>query len=181
MLVSVVGSALGALTLLHTPEQQFAALVPWLLLAATLVLTFGRRLSGVRWRVAEKEAPEHTPPTTNHQPLTTIFQLIIAFYGGYFGAGIGILMLASLQFYRLQDIHQMNAVKTVLAASINAVAFILFIFSGKIVWELALLMLTGGIIGGYVGARLALKVSSNHLRKWIIGFAWVMTVMFFVT
>lgn len=171
VLVSFLGSIIGSFTLLSTPEKQFAMLVPWLMLVATLLFTFGKYLK----LFAHAHRPRHS------QLLSLCCQFIIGFYGGYFGAGIGILMLAVLQFYPLRDIHQMNAVKTVLGTTINGVAFFIFLFSGHVIWEVALWMLTGGIAGGYIGTRLALKVQAKLMRRVIMVIAWVMTAWFFVT
>ena len=98
---------------------------------------------------------------------------LIAIYGGYFGAGIGILMLAVLQMIGFSNIHQMNAVKTLLGSSINAVAWLVFALSGKIIWDVALVMIAGAVVGGYTFARLSLKISPKIIRLLVsvIGFA----------
>lgn len=167
MLISIAGSALGAAVLLTTPEQRFETLVPWLLLAATLIFTFGpliiARVHFIR-----------------HPKVACVLQCAIAFYGGYFGAGIGILMLAMLQLMGVSAIHRMNALKTVLGSTINAVAVLIFVASGTVVWSAATVMLAGAIAGGYFGAAAAQTWPPAPVRRLvsIIGFA--MTAGFFL-
>lgn len=166
--ISMAGSALGALVLLSTPEHVFAALVPWLLLTATLIFTFGRK------------ALSHLPMLKNHA-VARLFQFIIAFYGGYFGAGMGILMLAMLQLLGLTHIHRMNAVKVVLGCAINFVALLVYSTSKAVLWKVGLMMMLCGIAGGYIGAHIAQKLPPEPVR-WmvsIIGFG--MTLYFFLT
>jgi len=97
-----------------------------------------------------------------------LFQLFVASYGGYFGAGIGILMLGSLSIMGLKDIHRMNGLKTILATVINVIAFVFFAFKGLVVWNLAIVMAIASIIGGYVGARAAKRVDPRLIRGFVI-------------
>ena len=169
VLISLAGSALGTLILLGTPERTFERLIPWLLLAATLVFTFGRR--GIA-RLNITAGGSYT--------LCYSFQFIIALYGGYFGAGAGILMLAMLQLMGMHHIHKMNALKTILGSAINLVAVFLFIMAGKVIWPLALFMMACGILGGFLGARLALLVSPEKIRGLVILIGFAMTTYFFL-
>lgn len=166
--IGLVGGALGAWLLLTTPERVFSALVPWLLLIATLIFTFGRHLIA------------YLPAIGTYKRAAQAFQLMIAIYGGYFGAGIGILTLAMLQLLGFNHIHQMNALKTVLTATINAATMLIFIFSGKVLWGLAVVMIIGAVSGGYVGARLALKVPPEKVRLLVSVIGFAMTAYFFV-
>ena len=160
--VSMAGSLIGTVTLLMTPEVLFKDLVPWLLLFASVIFTFGRH--GIRWL---------NPFMGQKRSAGYALQFATAVYGGYFGAGIGILMLAMLQLLGLSDIHQMNSLKTILGSAINVVAWTIFLFSGKVIWGLAALMIAGALIGGWFGAKLALKVSPQKVRALVsvIGFA----------
>jgi uncharacterized membrane protein YfcA len=135
-----------------------------LLLAATVIFTFGRSL-------AIRGSGNNT---------AAWLQFPIAIYGGYFGAGIGILMLAMMQILGMKHIHEMNAVKTVLGSTINAVAFLVFIFSPLVVWNVAVVMIIGSIIGGYAGARLSLKVSPQKIRIFISAIGFAMSGYFFL-
>lgn len=170
--IGVVGGAAGSLLFLHTPETTFAFLVPWLLLVATLIFTFGKYVVAGLNRLSLTE--------THRQCLAIALQIIIAIYGGYFGAGIGILTLAMLQILGHTNIHQMNALKTILTAAINSMTVLIFIFSGKVLWSLSVVMIAGAILGGYVGARLALKVHPNHVRILVSAIAISMTTYFFL-
>jgi hypothetical protein len=180
---SVVGGLLGAFVLVSTPPDLFDRVVPFLVLFATLLFAFRRQIS--RWSaVASGDTGRHSGSVsgtaTGHdtgidEHVTTagrvggfLFQLVVATYGGYFGAGIGILMLASLSLMGLRDIHRMNALKTTLGALINVIAFVFFAAKGLVVWPLALLMAAGAIGGGYVGARMALRVDPRWVGRFVI-------------
>src|SRR5690242_9882604 len=126
MLVSVVGGLVGAQILLHTPQKTFMRLVPYLFLVATLLFTFGRRVSVTFSRVLNSSGP----PSSLTVAVAALVQLLIAVYGGFFGGGIGILMLALLAIVRMEDIHSMNAVKALLGAAINGSAVVTFIVAG---------------------------------------------------
>jgi uncharacterized protein len=173
IIISVLGSTLGTLTLLMTPEQTFSHMVPWLLLIATLIFTFGGRGIGFL-----NQFSSHT--TIVRRLSCMAFQFAIAVYGGYFGAGIGIMMLAMLQLLGFTQIHQMNALKTILASTINATAIVIFVFSGKIIWPVAIVMTAGAVIGGYFGARLAVRVPPEKIRLLVSMIAFAMTAYFFV-
>jgi uncharacterized protein len=170
IVVSLVGSGVGAWLLLITPEVQFRAYVPWLMLAAATIFSVGPYvLKALKFH--ERSAPTATLGVC-------LLQLAIGLYGGYFGAGMGILMLAMLQVMGMVHIHRMNALKSVLGAAINAIAFVLFLFSGVIVWDVTLVMLCGGLIGGYAGGRVALKMSPKTVRFGVMVIAWSMTLYF---
>ncbi len=171
--VSVVGGLIGAILLTKTPEQVFARLVPFLVLFATILFTtrdfFARlfRLNAtaspsVRWLVA-----------------ATGFQIVVAVYGGYFGAGIGILMLASLGVLGFDDIHKMNAVKNALAFLINVVAAAYFIFKGMIEWPAAAAVAAGAIAGGFSGAHFSQKVSQSTVRFCVTAIGLCITAVLF--
>jgi hypothetical protein len=170
--IGVAGGALGAIWFLHTPESTFARLVPWLLLIATLIFTFGKYVVAALRRLSLSE--------TGSKRLALALQVIIALYGGYFGAGIGILTLAMLQILGHSSIHQMNALKTILTAAINAVTVFIFILSGKVLWGHAAIMIAGAVCGGYAGARLALKIAPAHVRILVSAIGFSMTAYFFI-
>lgn len=176
---SVIGGAIGTLILLSTPEQTFRFLVPWLLLGATLIFTFGKYFI----RHSRKSGnPENTSEIPASAGVTRglALQFAIATYGGYFGAGIGILMLAMLQLLGFSNIHQMNGLKSLLGSTINAVAVAIFIFSGRVVWDVAGVMIAGALVGGYFGARLALKVSPSKVRLAVSAVGFAMSAYFFL-
>jgi uncharacterized membrane protein YfcA len=173
--VSLVGGIAGALLLLHTPSSAFQRLIPWLLLLATLVFAFGRPLTA---RLSTHFARNgHAGP-----PLVGIAaaQLVIATYGGYFGGGIGILMLATLGLMGFENINEANAVKTLLASCINGIAVLAFVIAGAVVWPQALLMLVAAIVGGYVGAATARRLPPVLVRRVVIAIGCIMTLYFFI-
>jgi uncharacterized membrane protein YfcA len=168
---SFLGSIIGALLLLKTSASTFASLVPYLLLFATLLFTFSGLVMQLlrRWK-------------TVHLNLAGAFivQMLIAAYGGYFGGGMGIMMLAMLSMMGLTHIHEMNALKTMLSGTINAVAVIIFIAAGIIAWPQAILMMIGAILGGYVGAHCARQIPGEYIRRFVIVVGFALTLYFFI-
>jgi uncharacterized protein len=174
-LPSMVGGLLGAVALIAAPEI-FGRIVPFLILFATLLFA-GRNLFN---RLTKPNGSQDQPVTWAGNIWGVLFQLLVATYGGYFGAGIGILMLASLSIMGMHNIHRMNALKTTLAAVINGVALIYFILRGQIEWPLAILMAVGAIIGGYGGARLAKRMNQNVVRVFVVVAGLVVSVWLLV-
>jgi uncharacterized protein len=169
LVVSLIGGVAGALLLLLTPQRTFDSLIPWLMLAATLLFALGPRLSAGMKRMFRIG------------PIAVIcIQFVIAIYGGYFGGAIGIVMLAVWTAFGLSDIHVMNANKTVLAAALNAVAAVLFIIAGKVWWPQTLAMLVAAIFGGAIGALAARRVAPHHVRVVVIVISTAITVAFFL-
>ncbi len=166
---SLGGGLLGALLLTRTPPALFGRIVPLLVLFATAIFAardFFNRLAARSIEAMRRADEGHV--SLGARVWGILFQLFVATYGGYFGAGIGILMLASLSVMGLQDIHRMNALKTALAFVINGIALLFFALSGIVHWPLAVLMGLGGLLGGYAGARLAKRVAQHHLRAFVI-------------
>jgi uncharacterized membrane protein YfcA len=161
---SLLGGVIGSLLVVVLPPGVFSQLVPWLILTAAVLFALQPVASRLLRRPAMAQAP-------GRGTLAAIIaaQLLIAAYGGYFGAGIGILMLSSLAFLGLGSIHQVNALKTFLALFINGVAAALFIAVGNVYWPFALAMAAWAIVGGYVGARLALRLRPAVVRWVVIG------------
>jgi uncharacterized membrane protein YfcA len=173
--VSLFGGILGALILLKTKPSTFEKLLPYLLLVATLLFTFGGKVTAF----VKKRSKKVTGPSWLSTAAVCILQFVIAIYGGFFGGGIGILMLATLALIGMEEIHSMNALKTVLAALINGVAVFLFICYGKVLWPQAIVMIVGAIIGGYGGAAYARKLKPGVIRGFVIAVGFTMTAVFF--
>ena len=173
-LPSVVGGLLGAIVLVNTTDELFKRVVPFLVLFATLL--FASRDVIDRF-VKRGESEEHV--STLGRIWGFLFQLFVATYGGYFGAGIGILMLASLSVMGLHDIHKMNGLKTLLATLINVIAFIYFAARGLVEWPIAIVMGIGTIVGGWVGARYAKRVDQRILRGFVILVGLAVSAWFF--
>jgi uncharacterized protein len=181
--VSLVGGLLGAILLLRTPQGTFQKLLPYLLLLATLVFILGPRVTAwVRARSKQAMGLEALAGTASWRTLAGIgaLQLVISTYGGYFGGGIGILMLAALGLMGMENIHEMNALKTVLASIINGVAAVAFIVYGAVFWAQALLMVVAAVIGGYAGAAYARRLDPKAVRAFVIVVAVTMTAYFFL-
>jgi len=181
--VSLVGGILGALLLLFTPQTTFDQLFPYLLLLATLLFTFSPQLT--RWVRARFGGGDAS--TAGRSTLSMVLlQLVIGVYGGYFGGGIGIMMLAALALMGLQNIHEMNGLKTVLATFINGIAVVIFVLSpyitgaSAIAWPQAILMLIGAVVGGYGGAAFARRLPSRVVRTFVIIVSVSLTIYFFV-
>jgi uncharacterized membrane protein YfcA len=176
--VSLLGGLLGSILLTRTKEESFAKMVPFLLLFATVVfLAQGafRRFAGFAGKTETATAPHHRAVW-----IAVLFQFLVAVYGGYFGAGIGILMLASLGFLGLTNIHEMNGLKTVLSSVINIVAAVYFIYKGLIDWPKASVMTMGAVAGYYLGAHYSQRFPQQRVRQIItvIGFT-ISAVMFY--
>jgi uncharacterized membrane protein YfcA len=178
LITSLAGGLIGALLLLKTPDATFELLLPWLLLTATLIFIFGKHLTALLRRMVHFDInrPQNMVPFL----AGTVLQLVIAVYGGFFGGGIGILMLALLTLLGYEEIHVMNGLKTVLATTINGMAAIAFVWAGTVDWPQAGVMIVGSVIGGYGGAILAQRVSSEIIRYLVMAVGVGMTIYFFV-
>jgi uncharacterized protein len=178
---SIVGGALGAWLLLATPARLFADLVPVLILLATAMFalqeTIARRLDPHAPAIGS--GPLVRP--TVAPAVAVAVQLGIAVYGGYFGAGIGIMMLAALGFLGLRDLHRMIALRSVLGFAINLVASIWFVARGTVDWPAAAVMTTGQIIGGYAGAAVARRVPRTVVRRAVVAIGVGIALSFFLT
>ena len=173
--ISLFGGIIGSLALLYTSSDVFKKLIPYLLLSATLIFTFGDALRGWLQLRTQQSTPDSVPIVN-----LALAQLAIAIYGGFFGAGLGILMLATLSFLGIKSIHTINAFKAFLGSCINGIAIIPFIFAGVILWQQAILMAVGGSLGGYLSAHYARKLEPQLIRKFVIFVAFSMTIYFFL-
>jgi uncharacterized membrane protein YfcA len=172
--MGLLGGLAGALLLIKTPAHTFLRLIPWLMLAATLLFTFGRHLTGQLSAGISHQASNAAIAGAS------FFELLVAIYGGYFGGGIGIMNLAMFAALGMTDIHEMNALKIVLVAVINGVAAVTFIATGSIVWPQALVMIVGAGLGGYASAHYAQKLPRSLVRATIITLGVGMTIYFFL-
>ncbi len=173
----LIGGVLGTLLITRLDPAIFAGLVPWLILTAVLLLMLQQPLA--RWFRGHAQAAGRTPISPTGKVLAIAAQFLVAVYGGYFGAGIGILMLTTLGFLGLQDIHHANALKNLLAALINAISSLTFVLEGRVHWSYALSMAVGAIIGGYFGARLARRISAPKVRLGVIVIGLLLAAYYF--
>lgn len=174
ILTSIVGGFAGAILLIKTPAQTFLRVLPWLLLGATLLFAFGRHLTG---RIAAGISHESSNAAVAG---ASVFELIVAVYGGYFGGGIGIMNLAMLSAMGMTDIHAMNKLKVILGGVINGVAALTFIITGAIAWPQAIVMTMGAVGGGYSSAHYAQKLPQSWIRAFVILVGTAMTIYFFI-
>lgn len=173
--VSAVGGVLGGVLLLHTPEAAFRRMIPYLLAFATLVFALSRPLTSRFKLLGERSASGGSGALF----VVSALQLVIAVYGGYFGGGIGILMLATLSVMGIGEIHSMNAVKTLLSALINAVAAATFVVGHAVDWYYAVIMMAGAIFGGYLGAHFARRLNPAVVRAFVMSVGVGMSIYFF--
>jgi uncharacterized membrane protein YfcA len=176
LIPSVVGGVIGAILLKITPPATFAALVPFLVLFATILFM----LQGPIQRRLRSAASANEEATARWMIGASFYQFLVAIYGGYFGAGIGILMLAVLGIMGLSDIHQMNGLKNIFGSMINGVAAVYFVFAGLVDWPSAILMAAGSIAGGYGAAGVARRMGQTFVRRLVIliGFAMGISLFF---
>jgi len=168
LLISLGGGLVGASLLLATSERTFDALLPWLLLAGTLAFAFGRQLGAAlrRW-----------VPIGPGAVLGA--QVLLSVYAGYFGGGVGIMMMAVWSVLGDVDIKAMSAARTLLVSAANAVAVLCFAVAGPVRWPETTVMLAASVMGGYFGAQLARRVPGPMLRQSVILFGAAMTAVFF--
>jgi hypothetical protein len=170
---SLLGGLIGGLLMVSFPDQ-FSALVPWLILMAAVLFVLQPQIA--RWTGI---GIPHAQPHGGTLAAIVVFQFFVAIYGGYFGAGIGILMLSALGLMGLADIHIMNGLKNCLAFAINIMAVIVFLTRGQIDWTLALPMIACSIVGGFMGATLAQKIDRQIVRRLIVLIGFSLATYYF--
>ena len=177
-IVAAIGGLLGGLLLLAISNKAFTQLIPWLLLLATVLFAFSKQIS--RWVVRFKSSMGiHQTDDQPHSKAGLFFQFIVTVYGGFFGAGQGILTLAALAIQGIEDIQEINALKNWISAVTYTVSALTFIIAGAITWPYTLLMVFTATIGGFTGARIARYLPAVCLKRIVIGVGAVMTVIYF--
>ena len=184
-LPSLLGGLTGAWLLLRTPPERFATLVPWLVLGATFLFMVQRPV--MRWlgrhrQTGAGDAARDAIITSRWPPAAILgYQILVSVYGGYFGAGVGILMLAALGFMGLSNIHRMNGLKNWGGLCMNAVAAGMFAFSSLVNWPVALAMALGAVSGGYLGSRTAQRVPQSLVRGAVVAIGLISGVLLLLT
>ena len=176
VLASLVGGVAGCLLLLAAGDARFSALIPWLLAFATLLFAFSPQLSSVMqaFRARGQAAGGAATPHNN-----VLVQLLVSVYGGFFGAGMGILMMASLAISGHKDVQEINALKNLLSSVVYSVTVVTFIIANAVSWPHTLIMLTAASLGGYGGARVARSLQGPWLRRVVIAVGAVLSVYYF--
>jgi len=183
LVTSVAGGWAGALLLIKTPQHTFLRLVPWLLLAGTLLFAFGNSIRTMVGKNAVVGNDDDDLRDISWPVIVvgSIAELLVAVYGGYFGAGIGFMTLGMLAMMGMRDIHAMGAIRTLLAVAINAAAVVTFIVAHAVLWPQCAVMIAGSLAGGWFGAHYAQKADPRKVRGVVIGVGVAMTAYFFVT
>jgi hypothetical protein len=175
ILISLLGGVLGAWLLLQTPEDLFREAIPWLLLFATLLFVFGGKMHialrslGARHRHASKLG----------ELLLKLLLLGVCLYGGFFNAGLGIIILSYLALAGYTNIHGMNGLKLLISSSVSLIAIVLFIADGVIAWHEGSIMLAGTMLGGYVAAHVSRRLPQQWVRNFVITASIGITGYFF--
>lgn len=172
---SILGAVVGSAILLYTPAESFEAIVPFLILFAAALMAFQTRIGA--W--VNRHRPERADADANVEVLVAVF--ILAIYGAYFGAGLGIITLAVLAILLPDDLHRSNALKGLLSAIINAAAVVYFALFGPVEWVPAAVMAVAALAGGYYGVGAARKLSPQRLRVVVVTYAVVVAVVIFFT
>jgi uncharacterized membrane protein YfcA len=180
LVTSVGGGWAGALLLLKTPQHTFVHLIPWLLLVGTLLFAFGNSIRTIASKGAGTALDDLHAISWTAVAVSSFVELLVAIYGGYFGAGIGFVMLGMLTALGMRDIHAMGAIRTLLAAAVNAAAVLTFIVAGAVLWPLFGVMVSGALTGGWFGAHYAQKADPRKIRVFIIVLGLAMSAYFFV-
>lgn len=176
LLISLVGGILGAWLLLQTPEALFREAIPWLLLFATVLFIFGGSLNNC----LKKFAPDNRHASSFGHFLLLTLLLGVCVYGGFFNAGLGIIILSYLALAGYTDIHAMNGLKLLVSTTISLIAIALFIYAGAIAWLEGVTVLLGSLVGGYVAAHVSRKLPQRYVRLFIIVASCGITLYFFM-
>ena len=171
--VTCLGGAAGSLLLIWSPSQTFSVLIPYLVLGATLLFWFGADVN----RFLTERLPSGSLPG-----IVLIYALLFCFciYGGYFGAGLGVILLAVMTVIGFSEFHVANALKNLLATLLTVVSIMIFGFGGLIAWPEACAMMTGSTAGGYLGARYGRTANPSLLRWLLITFGLALSAYYFV-
>jgi uncharacterized membrane protein YfcA len=176
-----IGAILGAYLLTVTNDATFKILVPWLLLFATLMFAFGPVIQSQLKRLAieHKTAVSTDPNVVGNNPKSWLGYALASIYGGYFGAGQGIVLMTVVTLSGVEDLQEANAIKNAVATIVSLIAVIILAFKGLILWNYGLLMIVGAILGGYLGGRFAKGMSKTALRYFVLASAIFFTVIYF--
>lgn len=173
--VSFVGGVAGAWLLLQTPETLFREIIPWLLLFATLLFTFGAQLN----ELLRRQATRHKHASAVGAVLALLILLGVCVYGGFFNAGLGIISLSYLALTGHTNINAMNGIKLLISSCVSLTAIVLFIYNGSIAWGEGLAVLLGTLSGGYIAARISRQVPQSYVRGFVIAASFAVTAYFF--
>ena len=175
VLFSTLGGALGAISLLFIPSARFEVLIPWLMLFATSLFMLGERVN----RALNDRISRRLKEETWFRYLSVFLLFLIALYGGFFNAGLGIVILGYLVLTGFSDVHQMNGLKLLISSVVSMTAIVIFIYDGLIDWSSGAAVMLGALIGGFIAARISRRIDAAHVRVGIIITSISLTVYFF--
>ena len=175
IILSLLGGIVGAWLLLQTPESLFHEAIPWLLLFATLLFIFGAQLN----RLLKQLASHHRHASSIGSLLLLLLLLGVCVYGGFFNAGLGIIILSYLALVGYNNINAMNGLKLLVSSSVSLIAIALFIYDGVIAWYEGTIVLLGTLAGGYVAAHISRQLPQQAVRTFVIVASIGITVYFF--
>jgi uncharacterized protein len=177
---AAVGGAAGALLLVFTAEAVFRAVVPWLIFLSCALLAVQHRVRAVIDRRAAARPAGRRPHHSGVEPAGVLGTFAAAIYGGYFGAGLGIILLGVLGTLLDDNLRRINALKQGLSLFVNVAATLLLLFSGKVIWVAAVVMATASLAGGALGGRLAGRLDPEVLRRVVIAVGLVAGVIYLI-
>lgn len=176
ILLGLLGGISGAWLLLQTSESLFREAIPWLLLFATLLFIFGTHISSFFKSLASR----YQGASLIRQFSLVLILLTICVYGGFFNAGLGIILLAYLVLAGHTDINAMNGMKLLVSTAVSLVAVVLFIINGAIAWYEGIIVLAGSLIGGYLAAHISRKLPQEYVRVFVMFISCGVTLYFFI-
>lgn len=171
--IALIGGVLGAALLVSVGNQAFSKLIPLLILLSTLLFAFGGKIND--WLKAKAVSADFSRP----KPMTRFFELLFAVYGGFFGAGLGVMLMAGLQMLGVKDAQANNALKNLLAAVVTTVSVVVLAVTGLVAWPQTALAFAGAMVGGLIGGHVARRIPVNVLRRIVIALGAVLTVYYF--
>ncbi len=174
---SQLGGLVGALLLVWTDNRNFVFLVPWLVLGGTVLFVLEPTLAHRH----DRDALRHSSSAPTLWPLAVVTTLAVALYGGYFGAGIGILMISALSLYGMGEVHRVVALKNLLAGCLRGVAVLVLMVEGAINWGYRVPMAFGGLLGGYLAGMVSGRVNRTVLRAVVIAIGFCVAAYYFLT
>ncbi len=175
LLMSLAGGILGAWLLLQTPESLFQEAIPWLLLFATVLFIFGAQLNSLLKNIGS----QHRHASSIGRSLLLLFLLSTCIYGGFFNAGLGIIILSYLALAGYSNINTMNGLKLLVSSTVSMIAIVLFIYDGVIAWYEGTIVLIGTLFGGYLAAHISRKLPQKTIRAFVIAASCAITTFFF--
>lgn len=175
LIIGIIGGGVGAFALDKTSNDLFEALAPWFVLIAVILILFQPLIS----KIIKKINSDKNTPKLAMFSLLCIFAGIISIYGGFFGAGMGIIIFALLGFAGIKNVNQINGLKNIITISINLSANIYFISSGLVSWDYAVILFIGSLFGGYIGSKTASRLPSSIIRAVVIICGIIATIVLF--